>query len=482
MASAAAATVSSDATSTISDGPVLSFINKRLRALRKKYNRIIQMEESVSHGKPLNKEQEEVLRSKPAVSALIDELEKLRQPLSAAVSEEISIALRRQTISPEETTSEPQPDKTETQEQQQSNEPDHTIEDLLNLLYFGLLFDVKSQNDFTSTMLTRIHERGCCLTYDYVTDDATDLLSEKDLDLIATLSRQLTSRPFDSSLSHKNALHRCVQHAKLWLSNSDQPIDSNADVSYAGLRQRLNKIMSLDYFTTTPEIKDPVEVAAAAAAAGTYTSFWVPVHSMPISVPVQVDDSAGQYQPKLLVKLVLCRLIQYKTNLEKGNFVLDSFLFSVFLPEIIIWFGSRNTSQEDEASNYQESETGDNQYSSTEELHQDNLEKENHAEDITVQQEDGKPQADNGEAEEQPYVPRRPYQNQRGGRGTGGGRGGRGSGRGSVTYQNGQNQYYSRNQYNNRGRGGRGGGHAYNNQGSAVQGGGNPSADDGVAS
>ncbi|KAK8617326.1 hypothetical protein V6N13_080243 [Hibiscus sabdariffa] len=434
MASAAAATVSSDATSTISDGPVLSFINKRLRALRKKYNRIIQMEESVSHGKPLNKEQEEVLRSKPAVSALIDELEKLRQPLSAAVSEEISIALRRQTISPEETTSEPQPDKTETQEQQ-SNEPDHTIEDLLNLLYFGLLFDVKSQNDFTSTVLTRIHERGCCLTYDYVTDAAADLLSEKDLDLIATLSRQLTSRPVDSSLSHKNALHRCVQHAKLWLSNSDQPIDANADVSYAGLRQRLNKIMSLDYFTTTPEIKDPVEVAAAAAAAGTYTSFWVPVNSMPISVPVQVEDSAGQYQPK-----------------------------------------------EDEASNYQESETGDNQYSSTEELHQDNLEKENPAEDITVQQEHGKPQADNGEAEEPPYVPRRPYQNQRGGRGTGGGRGGRGSGRGSVTYQNGQNQYYSRNQYNNRGRGSRGGGHAYNNQGSAVQGGGNPSADDGVAS
>ncbi|KAE8661012.1 hypothetical protein F3Y22_tig00116943pilonHSYRG00002 [Hibiscus syriacus] len=435
MASAAEENVSSDAAGSVSEGPVLSFINKRLRALRKKYNRILQMEESLSHGKPLNKEQEEVLRSKPAVSALIDELEKLRQPLSVAVSEEISLALQRQTCSLEETTSEAQLDKTETQEQQ-SNEHDHAIEDLLNLLYFGLLFDVKSQNDFISTMLTRTHERGCCLTYDYVTDDATDLLSEKDLDLIAKLSGKLTSRPADSSLSHKNALHHCVNHAKLWLSNSDQPIDHNADVSYAELRQRLNKIKSLDYFTTTPEIKDPVEVAAAAA--GAFTSFQVPV---PISVPVQVEDSAGQYQPK-----------------------------------------------EDEASNYQESETGDNQYSSTEELHQDNLEKENHAEDITVQQEHDKLQADNGEAKEQQYVPGRPYQNQRGGRGTGGGRGGRISGRGGVTYQNGHNQYhdqpdnsYSRNQHNNRGRGGRGRGHAYNNQGSDVQGG-NPSADVGVAS
>lgn len=191
------------------------------------------MEESVSNGKTLNKEQEEVLRSKPAVSALIDELEKLRQPLSSAVSEEISLALQRQTLSSEETTSEAQRGKSDVQEQQQqpSEQPDHAVEDLLNLLYFGSLFDVKSQNDFTSTMLTRTHERGCCLTYDYVTDDATDLLSEKDLDLISTLSGLLTSRPADSSLSHKNALHRCIHHAKNWLSNSDQPIDPNANVS-----------------------------------------------------------------------------------------------------------------------------------------------------------------------------------------------------------------------------------------------------------
>ncbi|XWS68884.1 hypothetical protein CRYUN_Cryun04dG0132000 [Craigia yunnanensis] len=451
MATAAAAAVSSDATTTTSsDGPVLSLINKRLRALRKKYNRILQMEESVSQGKPLNKEQEEVFRSKPVVSALIDELEKLLQPLSSAVSEEISLALQSQTISPEETTSEAQRDKTEVQEQQ-SNEPDHAAEDLLNLLYFGSLFDVKSQNDFTSTMLTRTHERGCCLTYDYVTDDATDLLSEKDFDLISVLSGLLTSRPADSSLSHKNALNRCIHHAKLWLSNSDRPIDPNADVSYAGLRERLNKIMALDYFTTTPEIKAPVEVAAAAA--GTYTSFQVPVHGVPISVSVQVEDSVGQYQQK-----------------------------------------------EEDTSNYQEVETGDNQFSTAEELQKDELEIENHTEDITVQQEYGKLPADmeqnqrEGEPKEQQYVPRRPYQNQRGGRGNGGGRrgysngyGGRGSGRGGGTYLNGRSQYYdqpgnysSRNYYN-RGRGGRGGGHAYNNHSSAVQGG-HPSADVGVAS
>ncbi|OMO55089.1 hypothetical protein COLO4_36201 [Corchorus olitorius] len=439
-----------DAAATSSDGPVLSLINKRLRALRKKHNRILQMEESVAQGKSLNKEQEEVLRSKPAVAALIDELEKLRQPLSSAVSEEISLALQGQPISPDETTSEAQQDKSEVSEQV-PNEPDRAIEDLLNLLYFGSLFDVKSQSDFTSTMLTRTHERGCCLTYDYVTDDATDLLSEKDLDLISFVSGLLTSRPADSSFSHKNALHRCLHHAKLWLSNSDQPIDPNADVSYAGLRERLNKIMALDYFTTTPEMKAPVDVAAAA---GTYTSFQVPGHGVPISVPVQVEGSVGQYQQ-----------------------------------------------QEEDASNYQEPEAGDNQTHVVEELQKDELEIENHVEDTTVEEEQGKLQADvehnsrDAETKEQQYAHRRPYQNQRGGRGSGGGRrgysngrGGRGSGRGGGSYQNGRSQYYDqpgnyypRNYYNNRGRGGRGGGHAYNNHGSAVQGG-HASADVGVTS
>ena len=85
-----AATAASD----VADGPVLSLINKRLRNLRKKQNRITQMEDAISQGKPINKEQEEVLRSKPAVVAQIDELEKLRQPLAAAVLEEVDLTIQ----------------------------------------------------------------------------------------------------------------------------------------------------------------------------------------------------------------------------------------------------------------------------------------------------------------------------------------------------------------------------------------------------
>ena len=223
------------APSDVSDGPVLSLINKRLRALRKKHNRILQMEEAISQGKPINKEQEDVLRSKPSVTALIDELEKLRQPLSSAVSEEINLAVQRQqaSVSSQPVVTDDSPlEVTDDKPSGEKDQSEHAVvEDLLNLLYFGSLFDVKSQSDFTSTMLTRTHERSCCITYDYVTDDATDLLAERDLDLISTMSGLLVSRPVDSNLPHKNALERCIEHAKLWLTKADQPIESNTDVT-----------------------------------------------------------------------------------------------------------------------------------------------------------------------------------------------------------------------------------------------------------
>ncbi|AQK63778.1 hypothetical protein ZEAMMB73_Zm00001d013528 [Zea mays] len=110
------------------DGPVLSVVSKRLRALRKKYNRITQMEESLAAGKSLNREQEEVLRSKPVVAALIDELERLRPPLASALAEELS---SRSAPAPAATAS--------------SSDSDSSVQDLLALVYFGSLFDVKQQ-------------------------------------------------------------------------------------------------------------------------------------------------------------------------------------------------------------------------------------------------------------------------------------------------------------------------------------------------
>ena len=175
---------------------------------------------------------EDVLRSKHSVSAAIDELEKLRLPLAAAVADEIRLA---SSAAPSLTAS------TDEEEEKQQNvaeieikvDRNHSVvEDLLNLLYFGTMFNVRSQSEFTSTMLTRTHDRGCCLTYDYVTDDeANDPLGETDLDVISMVDGLLVARLVDSSLSHKNALKQCVERAKQWLANSDQPIDSDSNVT-----------------------------------------------------------------------------------------------------------------------------------------------------------------------------------------------------------------------------------------------------------
>ncbi|XP_026433922.1 uncharacterized protein LOC113331431 [Papaver somniferum] len=429
------------------DGPVLNLMNKRLRALRKKHNRIVQMEEAVSQGKPLNKEQEEVLRSKTAVLALIDEYEKLRQPLHTAVQEEILLS-QSQSSQQQQQEQEKQPPAAEEVEEAQKPNPnneENVIEDLLNLIYFGNLFDAKPQSDFTSTMLTRTHERGCCLTYDYVTDDATDLLAESDLDLISDLGSLIISRPSHSGVSHKKALSNCLQHAKLWRMNSEEPIQPGSDVTYAALRERLNKIMASDYYTTTPEMKAPVEVAAAA---GKFVPCQIPVSESP--EPNETENACQYYQQ-----------------------------------------------QDEETTNFQGQETGVDQSSPIEEgHHEEESEMSNPAGVVSVQQHDqtkldagaegqGQSQRD-VESNEEHSNQRKSYPNHRGG-GYGGrrggypnGRGGRnGRGGGGGGYQNGRSQYYEQpgnyypRNYNTRGgRGSRGGngGYTSNSHGSTAYG------------
>ncbi|KAJ9563746.1 hypothetical protein OSB04_008906 [Centaurea solstitialis] len=432
----ASATAASEAT----DGPVLTLINKRIRNLRKKLNRIAQLEESVAQGKSVikNKEQEELLKSKPAIVAAVDELEKFRQPLSAAVDEEITLAVQ-QRAKPEGNGNDNgvvdsgNVGKSEIESKTLGNEeneaavvPVAVVEDLLSLIYFGSMFDVKSQSDFNSIMLTRTHERNCCLTYDYVTDDeAAVMLGEGDLDLISSMGALMISRPVDSSLSHQNALQRCIEHAKLWLAKSEQPIDSSSVVTYAALREKLAKIIGSDYFKITPEMKATADVAAEAA--GNYT----------FQVPVQVESVAHHEQ------------------------------------------------KEDVAQDFQRNETYEDQSSPVEDpVKQYEAEGENSIE-TPVQVEPLETHTGGAEYKEQ-YVPRRAYQNQRGGgvggrngggggrRGYGNGRGGRSGGRGGP-YQNGRNQYndqpggyYPRSYHGGRGRGGRGNGaNAYNHHASS---------------
>ncbi|XP_071740156.1 uncharacterized protein [Rutidosis leptorrhynchoides] len=258
------------AVSDVTDGPVLTPINKRIRNLRKKLNRIAELEESVAQGKSVHKEQEDLLNSKPSIVAVVDELEKLRQPISVAVDAEIKLAIKRKSkgkgkkIDVEKGTA---PFKAE------------DVEDLLNLIYFGSLFDVKSRKDLKTVMLTRTHERISCLSYN---DDSDVMLGESDLDLISLMSSLLILRPIDSNLSHQNALQSCIEHAKLWIAKSEQAIAPDTNVTYAALREKLGKIMRSDYFKITPEMKTTADVAAEAARRS--------VLQVPVETSTQVEE------------------------------------------------------------------------------------------------------------------------------------------------------------------------------------------------
>ncbi|XP_020165778.1 uncharacterized protein [Aegilops tauschii subsp. strangulata] len=226
---AAAAAAASEA----NDGPTLSVVTKRLRALRKKQNRIAQMEEAVAAGKTLNQEQKEVMRSKPTLAAVIDELERLRAPLAVAVAEEVSVA--------------PAPAPAPAPEPSGS---DSSVQDLLALVYFGALFDVKPQSDFIATMVAREHERSSCITYDCVGDDTVDLLVEGDLDVVSAVAALAAARPASAvGVSHRDALQACAHHARLWLARADEPIHPGSSVTYAAVRAKLDRIMASDYYT-----------------------------------------------------------------------------------------------------------------------------------------------------------------------------------------------------------------------------------------
>ncbi|VAI01221.1 unnamed protein product [Triticum turgidum subsp. durum] len=215
----------------IKEGPVLSVVSKRLRVLRKKQNRIAQMEESVAAGKMLNQEQKELMHSKPVIAALIDELERLRVPLSTALTQELSTV--------------PAPAAGSS-----SFGSDLSIQDLLALIYFGSLFYVKSPNEFIATMVARKHERSSCITHGYVWDDTVDLLVENDLDAVSAVAALAAARPSSADgVSHHDALQACVHHARLWLTRADAPIHPGSSVTYAAVRSKLDRIMASDYYT-----------------------------------------------------------------------------------------------------------------------------------------------------------------------------------------------------------------------------------------
>lgn len=153
-----------------SDGPVVNVVNNRIRNLKKKLNRIARLEQSLI----ITKEQEQLIDSKTSIVAIVDELEKLRQPLRVAVEKEISFAVKHYQVLGSE-------NESENKDMESVNEKElfSADEDLFKLIY----------------------------------DDDNDgylFLGETEWDLISLMTSMLISKSEDSSSLRQNALQRCL--------------------------------------------------------------------------------------------------------------------------------------------------------------------------------------------------------------------------------------------------------------------------------
>lgn len=315
------------------EGPVMVMMSKRLRALRKKANRIAQIEEARSNGKSINKEQEEMLRSKPSVLLLIEEYERIRAPLQASVKEELADAEKafltqalqqRAAAAAAESEAAAQAQKESLEgsgdndaarsedggegsdgrkaEESQVGVPEveagedaglrdmvdsNDVVKLVELLYFGALFDIKVAegagipgSEMEVLRWRREQERNSCLSYDVVSDDdATPPLTEQDLDAISALSRLLTIRSSNSG-NHREAVQRCVEHVTKYFQGAEEPIDESLQLSYSQVKDWLRRIVMSEFFTRRVLDVNP-EVAAAAAASGQFVSEALPEPQVP---------------------------------------------------------------------------------------------------------------------------------------------------------------------------------------------------------
>eukprot|EP00250_Pteridium_aquilinum_P008816 c18232_g1_i1 orf=318-2000(+) len=523
------------------EGPVLSMMSKRLRALKKKYNKILQIEESRVQGKVINKEQEEVLKTKIAVAALIDEYEKLRQPLLVAVKEELverekelmAAALRRDEGGEDESmageekdaevvdASQPKPtgevrkesevqgsavsssenvglnaDKLEKapgavssvvelehahdassgfkQQYASSGAADGNIADLLTLLYFAQLFDVRSHGEASSSVLwTKAHERSSCLSYDCVTEDETSPLLETDLDDLSLFGSLLTSRPPNATLSHRDALQHCLEHAKLWLQNSDALIREGLDLTYVRLRERLNRILSSEYFTMIPELQTVTQQMATAEYASQLlihkpdgapgsddaTVYFSPQEPTSQQPPYQFGEHYPT-QPLAANASSETSGADFGSNpSEMGNEDKTTKVDSCALP-----VDERQPLPNGVQQEHDGTRSADSSLQEGSQEQEGQQQQPSHVPNVTVGPRGHQGPKGGGRG---PNVPGtggrgRGYANGRGGR-TGGGRGGYGNGWSGQYYDQGQGGYYPRN-YNGRGggRGMRGGSSSYN--------------------
>eukprot|EP00197_Chlamydomonas_leiostraca_P011291 CAMPEP_0202864522 /NCGR_PEP_ID=MMETSP1391-20130828/4729_1 /ASSEMBLY_ACC=CAM_ASM_000867 /TAXON_ID=1034604 /ORGANISM="Chlamydomonas leiostraca, Strain SAG 11-49" /LENGTH=284 /DNA_ID=CAMNT_0049544273 /DNA_START=117 /DNA_END=968 /DNA_ORIENTATION=+ len=272
--------------------PVLLVVHRRLRAAKKKLTKIQELEAQQSSGKQLNADQLATLTTKQFVLATVEELEKIQEPLHAAIAEEVQLArdkaatdaLAKAQAQVEAQLQEErakadkewerklhamQKERDDAREakkaaekklekQRQETPLKHQakplIEKLLELFYYSKVFDISNQ------MLSE-YEKAACLAHDKRVGGggaAGAALEALDLGELSYFGRIMMDRNAAAAGSHKETLDKAVELALQWLySPKAVAIPASAmgppkDVTMEQLQRTLARIRKSDYHTVPP--------------------------------------------------------------------------------------------------------------------------------------------------------------------------------------------------------------------------------------
>ncbi|KAK9862282.1 hypothetical protein WJX84_009834 [Apatococcus fuscideae] len=234
-----------------------------MRAAKKKLTRIEGIEKNRQEGKAINADQEELLKAKPGLKFQFEELEKLTPLLKEAVAEERKGAVQQAQAARDEEQAAAAAPATQDEFEPLLN-TDAPVEDvpgsskaalseeelerLLQLMYFAQLFGASA---------SAAQERAAAAGYDYTAPEG-EATAEEDLQAIASFGLSLAQQPPDSSISHKDWLDSSKQKALDFVHQAHTALSSEA-TTVNRLAERLQRIVSSDFFTAQPEVQAETE-------------------------------------------------------------------------------------------------------------------------------------------------------------------------------------------------------------------------------
>ena len=251
--------------------PVMSFLQKRLRNTRKRLRSVEELEVKSAAGRGLNADQLASLATKPALLAVLDELEKLEDAIQIPLAEELQAAKQKAvaSIPPPAPFPPIKPDTEWIKERQAAVAAvaDHTrqeaaitaakdtkaaikaavsqsISSLIEILYFSNTFDMYS--NYLAQM--ERHAVLECAAYQSVNS-----LTMEDLEGLVFCGRLATTRPY-APISHAEALEQCKKVAMRMVHENGNLTIQGLSLTNGELKSIVGSIKALDYVHSTPNV------------------------------------------------------------------------------------------------------------------------------------------------------------------------------------------------------------------------------------